>query len=65
MGNTILQIIKVNPSYLDEIKPSFDELPESDHADVGIDAFGKRSDKLCAHALQSTHFPTAQNGDQK
>ena len=33
MANTILQIIKVDPSYLDDIKSSFNDLPETDHAD--------------------------------
>jgi len=33
MANTILQIIKVDPELMDQIKPSFDELPETDHAD--------------------------------
>lgn len=33
MTNTILQIIKVDSSYLDDIKPSFSDLPETDHAD--------------------------------
>ena len=31
--NTILQIIKTDPTLLDHIKPSFDELEETDHAD--------------------------------
>ena len=31
--NTILQITKVEPELLDEIKDSFDDLPETDHAD--------------------------------
>ena len=31
--NTILQITKVEPELLDEIKDSFDNLPETDHAD--------------------------------
>jgi hypothetical protein len=31
--NTILQIIKTDPTLLDHIKPSFDELPETDHED--------------------------------
>ena len=33
MANTILQIIKTDPVLLDHIKPSFDELEETDHAD--------------------------------
>ena len=33
MSNTILQITKINTSYLDEIKSSFDNLPETDHID--------------------------------
>tara|TARA_Y100000593_G_scaffold93053_1_gene186539 strand:+ start:89 stop:730 length:642 start_codon:yes stop_codon:yes gene_type:complete len=31
--NTILQITKVDPELLKEIKPSFNNLPETDHAD--------------------------------
>ena len=31
--NTILQVIKVQPDLLDEIKDSFNDLPETDHAD--------------------------------
>ena len=31
--NTILQITKVDPELLLEIKPSFNDLPETDHAD--------------------------------
>ena len=31
--NTILQITKVEPELLDEIKDSFNDLPETDHAD--------------------------------
>jgi len=31
--NTILQVIKVEPNLLDEIKDSFNSLPETDHAD--------------------------------
>ena len=31
--NTILQVIKVEPKLLGEIKDSFDDLPETDHAD--------------------------------
>ena len=31
--NTILQITKVDPELLEEIKMSFDKLPETDHAD--------------------------------
>ena len=33
MNNTILQVIKTDPTLLDRIKPSFDELEETDHAD--------------------------------
>ncbi len=33
MANTILQIIKVDPELMDQIKPSFGQLPETDHAD--------------------------------
>lgn len=33
MANKILQIIKVDESLIDEIKPSFNDLPETDHAD--------------------------------
>jgi hypothetical protein len=33
MNNTILQIIKIDSSYVDEIKSSFNDLPETDHAD--------------------------------
>ena len=33
MANTILQIIKVDSELMDQIKPSFGELPETDHAD--------------------------------
>ena len=33
MNNTILQIVKTSPSYLDYIKDSFEDLPETDHAD--------------------------------
>ena len=33
MANTILQIIKVDSELMDQIKPSFDQLPETDHAD--------------------------------
>jgi hypothetical protein len=33
MANTILQIIKVDSELMDEIKTSFGELPETDHAD--------------------------------
>jgi len=31
--NTILQVIKIEPELLDEIKDSFNNLPETDHAD--------------------------------
>ena len=33
MANKILQIIKVDASLVDEIKPSFNDLPETDHVD--------------------------------
>lgn len=33
MANKILQIIKVDASLIDEIKPSFNDLPETNHAD--------------------------------
>jgi len=33
MANKILQIIKVDASLMDEIKPSFNDLPETDHVD--------------------------------
>ena len=33
MTNTILQITRVSPSYIDYIKTSFDDLPKTDHAD--------------------------------
>ena len=33
MTNKILQIIKVDASLMDEIKPSFNDLPETDHED--------------------------------
>ena len=33
MANKILQIIKVDASLMDEIKPSFNDLPETDHED--------------------------------
>jgi len=33
MANTILQITKINPSDMDVIKLSFNDLPESDHKD--------------------------------
>jgi|LULG01.1.fsa_nt_gb hypothetical protein len=33
MSNTILQITKVSPGYVDHIKESFNDLPETDHAD--------------------------------
>ena len=33
MTNPILQIIKVDSELMDQIKPSFDDLPETDHAD--------------------------------
>jgi len=33
MTNTILQITKINSSHLDEIKSSFNDLPETDHVD--------------------------------
>jgi hypothetical protein len=33
MSNKILQIIKVDASLMDEIKPSFNDLPETNHAD--------------------------------
>lgn len=33
MTNTILQIVKVDPECIDAIKPTFNELPETDHVD--------------------------------
>ena len=33
MTNTILQVIKIDPELLGEVKDSFNNLPESDHAD--------------------------------
>lgn len=33
MTNTILQIIKIDSKLIDQIKPSFDKLPETDHKD--------------------------------
>ncbi len=33
MSNTILQVIKIDENLIDEIKPSFNRLPETDHAD--------------------------------
>jgi hypothetical protein len=33
MTSTILQVIKIDPLLIEEIKPSFDDLPETDHTD--------------------------------
>ena len=33
MSNTILQVIKFDPELMEEIKSSFNDLPETDHAD--------------------------------
>ena len=35
MTNTILQITKIDPDLLGEIKKSFNDLPETSHADGG------------------------------
>ena len=33
MTNTILQVTKLDPELIDQIKGSFDRLPETDHKD--------------------------------
>ena len=33
MTNTLLQVTKISEAYADSLKPSFNNLPETDHAD--------------------------------
>ena len=53
--NTILQIIKTESSLLNSIKPSFDELPETDHVD-GNYRLRKYSHVLVDHELGHTQI---------
>jgi hypothetical protein len=72
MANTILQIIKVNPVHLDEIKTSFNHLPESDHADgsyrlrkyshVSVCGSGEITDLHAKQFTQSSKYNQHQGG---
>jgi len=72
MANTILQIIKVDPSYLDQIKTSFNDLPESDHADgkyrlrkyshVTVCGSGEITDLYNFQFIQSSKYNQHQGG---
>ena len=50
--NTILQITKVSPELLEEIKSSFNDLPETDHAD------GSYRLRKYSYVGVSHHFPS-------
>ena len=50
MSNTILQVIKFDPELMKEIRPSFNDLPETDHVD-GSYRLRKYSHVECNSAL--------------
>ena len=67
--NTILQVTKVSPELLDEIKDSFNDLPETDHADgkyrlrkySRVKAFLDGDDGLELCALKDNEFTQSED----
>jgi hypothetical protein len=72
MANTILQITKIDPGYLNQIKRSFNDLPETDHTDgsyrlrkysrVGVNSSLEVEDLNVNTFTQSTKYNQHQGG---
>ena len=61
--NTILQVIKVQPELLDEIKGSFNDLPETDHADgkYRLRKYSRVHASPFGHVINLGHHPAGDN----